>query len=40
MPLSAGAVMDYENFSTLRVEVDEGVASVTIGHGEINLMNS
>ena len=31
--------MDYENFPTLRVEVDEGVASVTIGHGEINLMD-
>ena len=31
--------MDYGNFSTLRVEVDEGVASVTIGHGEINLMD-
>ena len=31
--------MDYENFPTLRVEVDDGVASVTIGHGEINLMD-
>jgi enoyl-CoA hydratase/carnithine racemase len=31
--------MDYRNFSTLRVEVDEGVATVTIDHGEINLMD-
>jgi len=28
--------MDYRNFSTLRVEVDEGVATVTMDHGEIN----
>ena len=37
--IAAGAVMVYENFSTLRVEVDEGVAFVTIGHGELNLMD-
>jgi enoyl-CoA hydratase/carnithine racemase len=31
--------MVYDSFRTLRVAVDEGVAFVTIEHGEINLMD-
>ena len=31
--------MVYDSFQTLRVAVDEGVAFVTIEHGEINLMD-
>ena len=31
--------MDYDSFETLRVAVDEGVAFVTLEHGEINLMD-
>jgi enoyl-CoA hydratase/carnithine racemase len=31
--------MVYDRFQTLRVAVDEGVAFVTIEHGEINLMD-
>ena len=31
--------MSYENFSTLRVGLDKGVAFVTIEHGELNLMD-
>ena len=31
--------MDYANFSTLRVDVAGGIATVTIDHGEINLMD-
>ena len=31
--------MEYANFSTLRVDVAGGIATVTIDHGEINLMD-
>jgi enoyl-CoA hydratase/carnithine racemase len=31
--------MVYENFATLRISVDRGVAFVTIDHGELNLMD-
>ena len=31
--------MVYESFATLRVNVDKGVAFVTIDHGELNLMD-
>jgi hypothetical protein len=31
--------MDYDSFETLRVAVDEGVAFVTLEHGEINLID-
>jgi enoyl-CoA hydratase/carnithine racemase len=31
--------MDYDSFQTQRVALDEGVAFVTIDHGEINLMD-
>ena len=31
--------MVYENFATLRVSLDRGVAFVTIDHGELNLMD-
>ena len=31
--------MAYENFSTLRVNLDKAVAFVTIDHGELNLMD-
>jgi enoyl-CoA hydratase/carnithine racemase len=31
--------MAHEDYSTLRVQVDKGVAVVTIDHGEINLMD-
>jgi enoyl-CoA hydratase/carnithine racemase len=31
--------MDYDSFGSLRVAVDDGVAFVTIDHGEINLMD-
>jgi enoyl-CoA hydratase/carnithine racemase len=31
--------MAYENFATLRISLDRGVAFVTIDHGELNLMD-
>jgi hypothetical protein len=31
--------MSYENFKTLKVNTDKGVAFVTIDHGELNLLD-
>ena len=31
--------MDYENFTTLRVDVAAGIARVTFDNGPINLMD-
>ena len=31
--------MDYDNFKTLSVTCDKGVAFVTFNHGELNLID-